>query len=147
MPVRLAVAVAAALLAAVPPPAGACGRRCKCAPPPAPREALAGADAVFRGEVVAVRDTVADVHGVGRAAPGRVATLRVTARWKGAAADTVQVLTGAGGGDCGVPFLPVGAYLVYASADGTALRTTSCTRTRPAIEAEADLAAIGPPLP
>ncbi|HEX5726616.1 MAG TPA: hypothetical protein VFX98_14165 [Longimicrobiaceae bacterium] len=139
-------------LLAVVRPAEACtaAPACSCVGPVAPVEALAGADAVFVGMVVAIRDTTV-TFGDGSGGLGyqqRVVELQVEGAWKGVASNRVTVLTGRGGGDCGFPFRRAGKYLVYAHRSrgaSPALTTSICSRTSPALHAAEDLRSLGPP--
>ena len=56
-------------------------------------------------------------------------------QWKGELADTVQSMTGTGGGDCGYPFEVGVPYLVFSTQGSPYLSTSICTRTKPAEEA------------
>jgi hypothetical protein len=57
--------------------------------------------------------------------------------FRGAVVGEVVVYTGAGGGDCGYPFVPGTSYLVYATRSATdgLLRAGICSETKPAITA------------
>jgi hypothetical protein len=60
--------------------------------------------------------------------------------WRGTPARTASVLTGRGGGDCGVPFERGKSYLVYANCDERGdCFTNICSRTRPTERAAEDL--------
>lgn len=60
--------------------------------------------------------------------------------WRGTPARTTSVLTGRGGGDCGVPFEIGKSYLVYAYCDDRGdCFTIICSRTRPKERAAEDL--------
>ncbi len=116
------------------------GLACKCINPGAPREALARATAVFVGRVLDI------AHGPG---PGRASvrvTLLVSRGWKGVAQDTVKVVTGSGGGDCGYGFGVDGEYLVYAVRlpDSPSLYVSRCSRTALA-EGSGDVMVLGTP--
>jgi hypothetical protein len=126
---RISLVLLAALLAAD------AALACTCARTPPPQEAKNFMDAVFLGTVL---DVARDVDG--RQA---VVRLKVEKVWKGAKCAEATVVTGVGGGDCGYAFEAGKRYLVYASSDEGKLRTSLCTRTRPAAQAEEDLAALG----
>lgn len=135
----LPLLLSAALSAAPCPPAAA---RCSCVPPGPPRQALAQAGAVFAGRVVSVTEP--------REAPGdpdrpyvevRIVPER---RWKGAAGDTVTVLTPPNSAVCGYAFETGREYLVYAEG-GEGLRVFLCSRTAALADAGEDLAALGAP--
>ncbi len=124
--------VAALLLA--PSPSFAC----KCAPPPAPAEALQQATAVFEGQVSQI-DPVGDAIEV---------TLRVVRGWKGIEAETARVRTRRDTAACGIPFENGKSYVVYATQSATegsaiSLEALRCGRTRLAEEAEEDFNALG----
>ena len=122
------------------PPAVAC----TCKGPATPAQAIAGSAAVFVGQVVRLQpDPQAAIWG-----PGTVRiTFFVARSWKGAAKDTISVLSGSGGGDCSFPygfFTVGGRYLVYASAAGThRLAATICSRTASLGQDREDLDALG----
>jgi hypothetical protein len=65
---------------------------------------------------------------------------RVLERWRERAGATVELTTGAGGGDCGYTFEKGVSYLVFASARAGALTTGICSRTRKLTDAAEDLA-------
>jgi hypothetical protein len=133
----LPLLLSAALSAAPCAPAEA---RCSCVPPGPPREALAQAGAVFAGRVVSVGEqrggNPEQPYLEVRFVPGR--------RWKGAAADTVTVLTPPNSAVCGYAFETGREYLVYAEG-GDALRVFLCSRTAALADAGEDLAALGAP--
>lgn len=107
-------------------------RACSCADL-TPEQAAAQADAIFEGRVQRVE----------RQGGERVAQLRVTRAWKGVTTEEVTVRTADSSAACGVSFEPDTYWLVYAEERAGGLRTGLCTRTRPADDAEADLAALG----
>lgn len=116
---------------------------CTCKGPATPAQALAGSVAVFVGEGVRVEPDpkAASVWG-----PGTVRITFLVARsWKGAAQDTISVISGAGSGDCHFPFAVGGRYLVYAGADPATHRlvATICSRTTSLDQAREDLDALG----
>lgn len=57
--------------------------------------------------------------------------------FRGAVVGEVVVYTGAGGGDCGYPFVPGASYLVYATRSATdgLLHAGICSETKPAVTA------------
>ena len=73
--------------------------------------------------------------------------LRLLASWKGTRADTLSLVTGSGGGDCGVEFTEKGVWIVYGhrGKDGQ-LYTSICERTRPMKWAQEDSIALGRPV-
>lgn len=109
---KIIILLAAGLLAAGPAAPCAADSFCSCAPKRASvRESFEHSAAVFRGEVVEMQ----------RAEPGRMpptpfrsVRLRVAERWKGAAGDTVTVLTSWNDGVCGFQFTLHAGYVVYA---------------------------------
>ncbi len=107
---------------------------CKCAPPPAPKKALARATAVFMGKVV----------DIDRSGGHRVkVTFTVDTSYKGVSTKKVVVQTGRGGGDCGIRFTKGEIYVVYCHGKDKVLSTGSCSRTRPASRAKEDIDALG----
>ena len=61
---------------------------------------------------------------------GMEVTFAVQQAWKGVASRRVVLLTGRGGGDCGVDFKPGVDYIVYAYPPaGDGCQTNICTRT------------------
>jgi hypothetical protein len=94
------------------------------------------ADAVFSGDVVSFEEL-----NTNRLFQRRVARIRVERAWRGQVQGTVEVRTGAGGGDCGYSFRPGRKYLVYAykTQDGK-LTTGICSPTKLLDKAAADLA-------
>lgn len=112
---------------------------CKCAEPKGPSDALASAQAVFQGEVSAIRESGEDL----------IVTLRVPKAWKGiVSAEQVRVRTRKDSAACGFRFVQGEHYLVYAQAldpeqDGVALQVLRCGRTRALADAEPDLRELG----
>lgn len=123
---------------------------CSCAPRPEPESALAKADLVFRGEVVGVdsrflREAQLILwYSFARVAvffgadddlldepswSGLRVRFRVDEPLKGGDAQTVVILTGLGGGDCGYPFDVGREYLVYAYGEDP-YHTGICSRTQ-----------------
>lgn len=117
---------------------------CSCVGPQDVPSALQSAQAVLAGTVVAARNTTLQTpHG-----PQRLwaVTLRADRAWKGVEAETVVVLPGHGGPDCGFPFQRGESYLVYAHrGPGESLYAGSCGRTADLSRAAADLRALGEP--
>ncbi|MGH7724801.1 MAG: hypothetical protein ACREOU_05170 [Candidatus Eiseniibacteriota bacterium] len=76
-------------------------------------------------------------------------TFRVGAVWKGTVTPTIEVLTGANEGICGVTFRTGIEYLVFAYGHGSGssflLTAGLCGRTAPALE-NPDVIALGPPI-
>jgi hypothetical protein len=144
-------------VATVAPPAV---RACSCARTKPVSEALAQADAVFVGEVMAIEradswlgiatvtlrslwaelrdqdDSYVDAW-ERSAKYGRRVKFDVRERFKGAATPSVSIHTGFGSGDCGYAFSVGAAYLVYAYFETDAIDSQrhylrpSCSRTAP----------------
>lgn len=94
-------------------------------------------DVVFSGEVLDI-SPVPNPHGEGFQ-PHRRVRFRVLQGWRGETEPTVELTTGAGGGDCGYNFEKGVAYLVFAHSRGGALTTGICSRTRRLADAAEDL--------
>ena len=94
------------------------------------------ADAVFSGEVLSF-ENVDPKQVLSR----RVARIRIDRVWRGQVQGTIEVTTGAGGGDCGYSFSRGKQHLVYAhrTKDG-GLTTNICSPTKLLNKATADLA-------
>lgn len=118
---------------------------CMCARPDDVATEVAGAQAVFTGRVVAVRDTVVgDGHFPGPRV--RQVTLRVDRAWKGVDSSTVAVVTGMWDADCGFPFRRGRSYLVFAYRGHDGLLTAGiCGRTARLWRAARTLRELGPP--
>ncbi len=112
---------------------------CTCAPSGSPTEALAEADAVFAGEVTAVRPLGHPPFRLSSADPVAV-EFKVSQIWKGPRRDILTVETEWSEISCGYEFKKGGTYIVYARDGSTGL----CSRTSPAWRAFADFAALGP---
>ena len=111
---------------------------CLCPPSGSPTEALAEADAVFAGEVVAIRALGHPPYRLSSSDPVAV-EFRVSRVWKGPRRETLTIETEASGISCGYQFKKGRRYFVYAR-EG---RTGMCTRTAPSWWAFADLIALG----
>jgi hypothetical protein len=99
-------------------------------------EALADAEAVFAGKVVAIYK---------RTRPVRVVFM-VDRSWKGNVPSRVVISTGRGDGDCGYRFVSGRRYLVYAgSALLTRWGTSICRRTGSLSDLAGDLRILGDP--
>jgi hypothetical protein len=117
---------------------------CSCVPIPGPAEAVAQAGVVFEGTPLRVRDTLTVVSGFGgkpETSRQLLFTVVVSRRWKGVVRDTVQVVTGTGGGNCGYPFEIGQRYLVFPedAAGSPILNVSLCSDTKPTAEADAEL--------
>jgi hypothetical protein len=108
---------------------------CSCIGESAIAEAFKHADAVFHGTVLSV-DTIMQEFFQDETIISRYAKLRVNFRVIGSyklhgKSDTVSVMTGVGGGDCGFYFIPGTDYIVYADReDDKQLHTNICMRTK-----------------
>jgi hypothetical protein len=133
---------------------------CQCGRRPLVAEQYADAPIVFIGKVEAVRDRW-NVFAKLRlrvlrffdpdAMPavetrsyctdvGMEVLFTVQQSWKGVSTREVSLLTGRGGGDCGVEFKPGQVYVVYAHGrSGDGCQTNICTRTREVSYASDDL--------
>jgi hypothetical protein len=130
---------------------------CSCAPPEPPSEAVREAAAVFVGEAIDANTphlsrTWLLIKGLSArwfdtpkpsdsnfAAADRRYTFRVERAWKGPPLSEFVIITGDGGGDCGIPFELGKRYLVYAYDYGGFYYTGMCTRTTPLQYAKPDL--------
>jgi MYXO-CTERM domain-containing protein len=111
---------------------------CKCAPPPAPAEALAQSSAVFEAQVTQVNATADELE----------VTMHVTRAWKGVDTETIRVRTRKDSAACGVEFALNQIWLVYANqttepGSAIGLQVLRCGRSRLAEEAADDFAALG----
>ena len=120
---------------------------CSCISPGTLAEAIADADAVIEVVPSAVRDTALAVDSSvagPRNSRYRIYTMLVQRRWKGVKRDSVQIMTGTGGGDCGYRFEVGVRYVVFARQGAKYLGTSICSRTKPAAElSKGELAALG----
>ncbi len=92
-------------------------------------------DAVFTGEVLSFEPANPD-----QPFSRRVARIRIERTWRGAVEGVVDVITGAGGGDCGYSFRAGIKYVVYAHRARDGSWTTSiCSPTKPLEHAAGDL--------
>lgn len=101
-------------------------------------ESVWAADVVFEGEVTAVHQMPVSKE-VGGLFGGRRAQFAVTRMWRGLAADSIDVMTGSGGGDCGYSFRRGRSYLVYAAEHSGRLWTNICSPTKPLERAAQDI--------
>jgi Tissue inhibitor of metalloproteinase len=136
---NLRLIVAASVVAVFSLAAHRSAAACSCVMPAPPLESMASSAAVFEGTVTGVRE------------PGGEAgyqnievTLRIGRRFKGAAADTVTVVTANSSAACGYGFEQGRTYLVYADDGGDGqLSASLCSRTARIEDAAEDLAALG----
>jgi hypothetical protein len=96
--------------------------------------------AVFRGRVETI-SRLPSKNTIGLPL-GRRVTFTVLEPFRGATGRTLDLRTGSGGGDCGYPFKEGVEYLVFASMNESTgeLATGICSKTKPASDAEEDLA-------
>jgi len=113
---------------------------CSCTDYPTFEQARERSDAIFRGTVVRVDVLPERPYMV-------MATLVVTAWWKGEVADSAHVVTGENSGVCGVEFELGHEYLVYAFDDTNPelVYTHSCWRTHELWPDDPDLIDLGQP--
>ncbi len=72
-------------------------------------------------------------------------TVEVQEYWKGVSSHVIRVVTGRGGGDCGVPFENDQRYLLYLrKIQSDLFETNICMRPQPLDQAAEDLAVLGP---
>lgn len=131
----LRLLVSAALLILIAPrPVSACS----CVADVPLCESFWNADLVFEGEVVAI-ESLPGSNSTGPRFVKRQVRFTVERVWRGNAADSVTVMTGAGGGDCGYNFRKGRKYLVFASEHEGRLWTNICSPTKPLDRAAQDL--------
>jgi hypothetical protein len=147
-----------ASLALLGPPTLCRGPVCSCVPSDPVSATRSGHETIFEGRVLLVRDTtiwrtegprLLHVRRV-----WRTVTLGVDRVWNGVPNDTVQVLTGLGGGDCGYEFREGETYVVFADSSdpwiapggGGPLVTSICSHTTQAKHAEPIRDSLGTPL-
>lgn len=108
---------------------------CKCAPPPPPKEAMAGAEAVFSGKCIDI--VIKDRQ--------KICTFEVDRVWKGEVGAKVVITTAEHGATCGYGFSTEGdaTYMVYARGKKGEFSTSICTRTRGLANAKDDLKELG----
>ncbi len=118
---------------------------CSCIGPLVSCETVFSATAVFVGKVATIeapgRRTPAEPF------PQRRVVLEVVETFKGVepTAQTLDVFTGNGGGDCGYPFIVGSSYLVFADEWKGRLTVTICSNTAPIENAATDLAYLRGP--
>ena len=119
---------------------------CTCVDIGPPCQSYWASPVVFSGRAVDVRTIREEVPkpGSGSFRFHVEALFSVSAEYRGKLGPTVELVTGAGGGDCGYKFEEGREYLVYAykEKDG-ALSTGICTPTKPLENAGVDLEFIG----
>jgi hypothetical protein len=114
---------------------------CSCSVQTA-EQAFEHADAVFEGRVTEVTEPAGENGVVSGADPVRI-TLSVVRAFKGAATETVELLTSASSAACGFGFEKDQSYLVYANETDGSLRTGLCSGTKRVEDAGPELAALG----
>jgi hypothetical protein len=131
---------------------------CSCEEPGPVSQARAGKEIIFEGQVIETRDTtIWRAYGPKlrhESRHWRVIEFRIDRVWNGATGDTVRVLTGFGGGDCGYPFDKGNDYVVFAylfedpgPAAGSGLLVAGiCSHTTDGQDAAPIRAALGNPL-
>jgi hypothetical protein len=108
-------------------------------------ESVASADAVFEGQVVALRMLEEPRHEEGTFVLKVLVSLRVLRSWKGVDGNLVNLLNGSGLGDCGYDFRLGGGYVVFAHRDKNGrLAASVCGRTIPLGDASKTLRRLGP---
>ena len=110
---------------------------CSCVGQVAVCEAFWKTPLVFEGEVLSI-EPVANSRGE-EYPPERRVRFSVGKAHRGDVAETAEVMTGAGGGDCGYNFKQGGRYLVYANFYAGRLTTGICSRTRLLADAAEDI--------
>lgn len=100
---------------------------CSCVVMPEPlkkqiENAYSGADAVFSGEVVEIKDSPTDKYRF-------IVKFKVAKYWKGAVAQEIMITTEKDGVMCGFNFETGKTYLVYAFGKKDQLSSNNCSRT------------------
>jgi hypothetical protein len=115
---------------------------CTCARRATPCESYGAAGAVFVGTVTGVRT---ENRSSKNEINWRPLAFKFTVEhsYLGVDGTAVEVFTGRGGGDCGLPFRIGERYLVYAYRYENKLSTSICSRTTPYNRATEDLAFLG----
>lgn len=115
---------------------------CSCISGGPPCQSFGNTDAVFSGKVESVSEfTVTDKNNPRFQFVRKSVKFTVTESFRGVKENSVEIITGRGGGDCGYPFEAGKEYLVYANENKETgkLGTGICARTRPIEKAEEDL--------
>ncbi|MBX7172398.1 MAG: hypothetical protein K1X72_15635, partial [Pyrinomonadaceae bacterium] len=115
---------------------------CSCFSGGPPCQSFGNTDAVFSGKVESVSEfTMTDKNNPRFQFVRKSIKFTVTESFRGVKENSVEIITGRGGGDCGYPFETGKEYLVYANENKETgkLGTGICTRTRPIEKAEEDL--------
>lgn len=118
---------------------------CECVESESASERLEEASVVFFGRVVEMHfeDWPFDIDSTA-VPPEEPLTVEFNVHtvWKGAVSKVTR-LTTARSEPCGFPFKMFEDYLVYADGNTGSLEVRACSRTRPALDAEEDLATLG----
>jgi hypothetical protein len=137
---------------------GASAFACSCFQRLSPPEKFARAELVFAAKVLEVEDRNTVLRRLWRSLRSAVGvreprftdwqewgfdvTVQVTAMWRGEAVREVRLLTGRGGGDCGIRFAEGETYLVYAYRHEGRWYAHLCSGTRLTEYAAKDLASL-----
>lgn len=113
---------------------------CSCVPPGPPQAEFERAQAVFAGWVV---ERQGPQGGFQSSAEPVSYLFQVEQTWKGPNQSQIVVASPASSASCGYEFEFNRQYLVYAFKGEDGLSTNLCSRTRPVVEAEEDLAFLG----
>ncbi|GMV16444.1 MAG: hypothetical protein AMXMBFR56_46680 [Polyangiaceae bacterium] len=128
------------------------GSACSCGDRGSPTEARDGAAQVFRGKVVAVREAWGNAlpYSFRRRLPlglrpndGLLVDFEVARVWKGPLDARRRILTGYGGGDCGLGASVGDDWLIYAHGDGGVAYANICSRSTRTPHASRDLTELG----
>lgn len=121
-------------------------KACSCIGSGAPCQAYWNTEAVFTGQVTEIADVPAksatvDMSRLRDSFPKRTIRFAVSEAFRGISGDSVEVMTGRGGGDCGYNFEKGQNYLVYAykNLETGELGTGICSRTALLSRATEDL--------
>src|SRR5690349_15810760 len=120
---RVTLAVALALVVAAER-----ANACECITTGPPCQHFFTVDAVFAGKVQSISIAAPPAFEY----PRQVVMFSIERSFAGIQGETVEVITGLGGGDCGYAFKAGERYLVYAHGgnNGSRLTVSSCSRTR-----------------
>jgi hypothetical protein len=111
---------------------------CICMSSGPPCQAAWASDVVFTGTVLSIE--AVEIKTWETVYPSKLVTFSIDRGFINSPSGSAEVMTGAGGGDCGYRFTPGGTYLVYArKGESSRLSTSICSRTRPIEQAEEDI--------
>ena len=109
---------------------------CTCIGEYSVEEAFNQTDVVFLGKVISEREYTVKPNGIGRTMKEYSFLIEECFKGKVETQDTIKIITGVGGGDCGFRFSVDNSYIVYSNykedkyyAKGRFLYTDICTRT------------------